>query len=477
MKGRLLGLAVLATATMVHAETAKLNAGNTVIAEEYLGSIGGVTTALTNAYQIFQPIAAGNRIQLTISNAKFSLGNATTITLCKGSTAVTETSTVSINTDKTVAILKVNRPIGNGEVYYFVRGNSTACDPTKVSNYIQYSLTGLKAGDSVVLTVTGLDYAAGIADAQATVARIKKQFSAEVKATSAKIDLTTFKTFVSDMTGLVSSDTIKARFKIISDETIPSTNRVPVTNGTNICDGQLPQNWVADFTLKGKLQEYSKIGISTPTQDIKDKDRNNGQVTIAGFDLNANSIVCKTNTANPAYSYIALKVDGQTPIQEDTKKLSIKLKKGSYSSDLITDATAFIITLNATTLYVPLVAVSSDGKRETYIKLQMSNNTLKSTNVTFFILADDGSIVATYNKTLTAGKPLVVTGSELKNAAIAAGKTISGDSFAVKIIVVNRPEEIYAYANIVDPSGAKRVPVKVLYDLNDQNERARFIAE
>ncbi|MGC8869265.1 MAG: hypothetical protein ACP5P7_06375, partial [Sulfurihydrogenibium sp.] len=117
---------------------------------------------------------------------------------------------------------------------------------------------------------------------------------------------------------------------------------------------------------------------------------------------------------------------------------------------------------NATTLYVPLVGVNPATGRETYIKLQMSNNIVPSANVKFFILADDGSIVTTYDKTLTAGQLLTVTGSELKAAAIAAGKTISGDSFAVRIVIPNQESEIYAYATMVDPSGAKRVPVKVV---------------
>ncbi|MGB9730234.1 MAG: hypothetical protein ACPL1B_10285, partial [Thermoprotei archaeon] len=459
MKGRLLGLAVLATATMANA-AAQLDAGNKTVAEE-LTAGGYVTTNLTNKYKIDDPISvsSGNAaIKLTLNGARFAASKDTKIFLCQGTTKV---GSGKVPEARNNVSINIKSDLNTTNTYYFATPAEGRDDCTDATN-IQYSLNNLIEGQKVTLTITGIGNAAVIADAVATVATIKKQFTAKVDPTTAKIDLKTFKNFVTG--GLVTSNTMKAGFKIISDENIDK--RYTLTGGgNNACNYQLDQNALAvDFTLKGKLQEYSTIEILN-TKDtvmqykISADDRNNGQVTISNFNLGSGAIVCNNPSATPAY--IQLKVDGQTQIQEDTKKLTITLKKDSYSRNLITDADAFIVKLDAKTLYIPLVGVNPATGRETYIKLQMSNNTVKSANVTFFILADDGSIAATYNKTLTAGTTLSVTGSELKDAAIKQGKTISGDSFAVKIIITAPVSDIFAYANMVDPNGAKRVPVKV----------------
>ncbi|MGC9188865.1 MAG: hypothetical protein ACP5F0_06190, partial [Sulfurihydrogenibium sp.] len=451
---------------------AYLNAGNTTVAEEVIGAFGGYDVKVTNAYQVDQPIAAGNKIKLTLSGAKFSVGSGGNIYIC---TSNTQIGVGTVATGGAEASILISAAMGAGTIYYFA---DVACSTTSVAisnKYVHYSIsTGTKAGQTVTLTIAGLQGAAGIADTQGVVATVKKQFTAQINPTSARIDLTNLKAFFRSDSLIINSLTIQAPFRVISDETIADRFVVNFTN-PNTCDGKIKTNttlggiatngWSATFTLKGKFQEYSLIAIIDTTgftpikqRNIEASDRTNGQVTISNFDLGANGIVCKN--ALDAPTYIQLKVDGQTQIQEDTKKLTITFKNGSYTSDLLTDATAFIVKLNATTLYVPLVGVNPATGRETYIKLQMSNNIVSSTDVTFFILAGDGSIVATYNKTLTAGQPLTVTGTELKNAAIAAGKTV-GDSFAVRIVIPNQESEIYAYANIVDPSGAKRVPVKV----------------
>jgi hypothetical protein len=475
MKGRLLGLAVLATATMANA--AYLNAGNTTVAEEVIGALGIYEVKVTNAYQVDQPIASGNKIKLTVSGAKFAVAAGNSIDICTASGATIGSGVVA--TGGTEVSILLSNPMGAGTIYYFAPASAGCADVTATNpvSYLHYIISGgAKAGQTVTLTITGLQGAAGIADTQGVVATVKKQFTAQINPTSARIDLVNLKNLV-PADSLVTSVAMQAPFRVISDETI--ADRFSITfNTDNTCDGTIGTNttlggtatngWTADFTLKGKLQEYSTIAILSAAynvfgagQNIAAADRTNGQVTISNFDLGANGIVCKN--ALDAPTYIKLKVDGQTQIQEDTKTLTLTFNNGPYTSDLLADATAFIVKLNATTLYVPLVGVNPATGRETYIKLQMSNNIVKSANVKFFILADDGSIVATYDKTLTAGTPLVVTGSELKNAAIAAGKTISGDSFAVRIVIPNQASEIYAYANMVDPSGVKRVPVKVKY--------------
>jgi CxxC motif-containing protein len=471
MKGRLLGLAVLATATMANAAAQlTVNGGNPVTVAEELTAGGydtstNPTDSLFNTYTPDQNISDGT-IKLTLDGAKFAANANDTILLCN--TDTTDTTIYgqgNVSNSRSEVDILIQNGLTKGTVYHFVK--ATACGANKPD--IQYSLNNLIEGQRVTLTTIGIGNAALKADASVVVATIKRQFTAKVDPTTAKIDLKTFKNFV--IGSLVTSNTMKAKFRIISDKTI--NRKVDFTGGTeNTCNWKLnnaSKLFTADFTLKGKLQEYSTIAILNPRDstliqhNISADDRNNGQVTIADFNLNTTGIVCDSSSANP--TYIQLKVDGQTQIQPDTKKLTITLKNGSYSRNLITDADAFIVKLDATTLYIPLVGVAPDKGRETYIKLQMSTpvNTLQTVDVTFQILTDDGSIAATYTKTLKAGTALTVTGSELKDAAIKQGKTISGDSFAVKIIVPTAESNIFAYANIVDNGGNsfKRVPVKV----------------
>jgi hypothetical protein len=48
-------------------------------------------------------------------------------------------------------------------------------------------------------------------------------------------------------------------------------------------------------------------------------------------------------------------------------------------------------------------------------------------------------------------------------AAATAGKTVSGSAGFAVIVTVNAPEtDVFAYANMIDASGAKRIPVKTV---------------
>jgi hypothetical protein len=112
------------------------------------------------------------------------------------------------------------------------------------------------------------------------------------------------------------------------------------------------------------------------------------------------------------------------------------------------------------TIYVPLIGVNPATGRETYIKLQSKDTSPAGNKVRAIILASDGSLVTADLGQITAGQPLTITGSDLAARVQAAGKTV-GDSFAAVLIVTTAEENLFGYANIVDSSGAKRVPLKV----------------
>lgn len=453
MKKTLASMAILAGGLAVAANAGMLNAGNTTVSEEYIVAVNNTTQNLANAYQTTVPVAATAQLKLTLSAGKFAAGSGATIVLCDAGGSAVATGTVDAGAQ--TATLIVSTALAGGNVYTIESGASCGSPP----NYIQYDLTGLTNGTVVTLDIQS-PQAPG-AGANATVATIKRQFTATVDKTTAKIDLNNLTQFVGGNTSVL------AKFRIVSDGTI--NNKLTVTSGS-ACQGNLSAGFSAVFTVKGKLNEYSTITIyqstttSVVTYAITATDRTNNMATF-GINLNTNGLVCENAPASD-YNTIALKVDGINQIQPDLKTTSIALKIGTQTTFQLTnpaDQPSHEIQLDATQLYIPLVGVNPTTGRETYIKLQASNfsSSVSSINVKFQILASDGTTVAQLNKTLTPGTPLTVTGTELKNAATAAGKTV-GDSFAVKVLVTAPQENIFAYANIVDPSGAKRVPVKVM---------------
>ena len=120
--------------------------------------------------------------------------------------------------------------------------------------------------------------------------------------------------------------------------------------------------------------------------------------------------------------------------------------------------------LNATQYYVPLIKSDSANGIKTFIKIQSKSTVAGSNGVNVQILASDGTMVTyTPSISITSGTPYVITGTDLVNAAAAAGHPVSGVNGFAAIITVNAPEsDVFTYANIMDPAGAKRVPVKTV---------------
>jgi hypothetical protein len=160
-------------------------------------------------------------------------------------------------------------------------------------------------------------------------------------------------------------------------------------------------------------------------------------------------------------------VDGTTPLSERTFKLTTLLDlTGADKLDrtLLSAISYFRLEVVSAQYYIPLVGSVPASGRETYIKLQSKNTATGANGVSVAILADDGSITATYNPgTIAAGVPMTITGAELVAAATAAGKTVDGLAGFAVIVTVNAPEaDVFAYANMIDAAGAKRIPVKTV---------------
>jgi len=175
----------------------------------------------------------------------------------------------------------------------------------------------------------------------------------------------------------------------------------------------------------------------------------------------------KTAAAAPVEPIITFTVDGITVLAERTFTATNEIdfatagmKDRTVANDfaLLKDADAGKWVYDATKVYLPLIGTNPAEGRETYIKLQST----ETTTVKAIVLASDGSTVVVDLGTITAGTPKTITGEDLKNLVTAAGKSVDGVAgFAAVLSVTAAKENIYGYANIIDPFGAKRVPLSI----------------
>ena len=105
----------------------------------------------------------------------------------------------------------------------------------------------------------------------------------------------------------------------------------------------------------------------------------------------------------------------------------------------------------------------SDATRETYIKIQSKSSLAGSNGVSVSVLAADGTMV-TYTPALplVSGTPITITGSEMAAAVAAAGKTVNAGGFAANVLVNTPHADLFAYANVMDAAGAKRIPMQIV---------------
>jgi hypothetical protein len=195
----------------------------------------------------------------------------------------------------------------------------------------------------------------------------------------------------------------------------------------------------------------------------------NGTLNAAGFAVfscgAAATAASKATAANQ--TQLQLTVNGTTALTPRSYKLAVDTTTAvaiaAAPRNILAATTAWTWTLDASQYYIPLVGSNVATGRETYIKLQSKNLLAGSNGVSIAILANDGTTAATWSGAITAGTPLTITGAQLLAAATAAGKTVDGMAGFAVIVTVNAPEaDVFAYANMIDAAGAKRVPVKTV---------------
>jgi len=325
--------------------------------------------------------------------------------------------------------------VSNGANYWI--GNSTCSGTADLTFEIP------RGASSVTLTIkTGVGATQQVLDtAQAQIISVVPQFSASVtEKLSKQIDYAyDFKTFEYNST----SD--NGTIKLSSEGLYIKVEHRASSNATNFIVTLKPTDMagIANATIYNSTQNATcTIGtdrfICNATNDISTltTDRNfTIYVNATGTDVLSE----RRFTVDAFLDFVASNVADKT---------------------LLTNADFGQWNYRGTAIYVPLIGVNPSTGRETYIKLQSKYANPNANKVRAIILASDGSTVAADLGQITAGQPLTITGSDLAARVQAAGKTV-GDSFAAVLIVTTAEENLFGYANIVDSSGAKRVPLKV----------------
>ena len=379
----------------------------------------------------------GPTISVSVDNGKIYAGE-NYIAICKVDDNATIATLQSGNGTNQLVFSSASATISNGANYWIGGHNSTHCNRTAA---LTFEIP--KGASSVKLTIkTGVGATQQVLDtAQAQIISVVPQFTASVTEKLSKqiYYAYDFKRFDDNST----SD--NGTIKLSSEGLYIKVEHRASSNATNFIVTLKPTDMagIANATIYNSTQNATcTIGtdrfICNATNDISTltTDRNfTIYVNATGTDVLSD----RRFTVDAFLDFAASNVADKT---------------------LLTNADFGQWNYKGTAIYVPLIGVNPATGRETYIKLQSKDANPNANKVRAIILASDGSTVAADLGQITTGQPLTITGSDLAARVQAAGKTV-GDSFAAVLIVTTAEENLFGYANIVDSSGAKRVPLKV----------------
>jgi len=403
------------------------------VAKELVDAAAVNATGVVNATHTYTPSQiplgslTGPTIAVSVDNGKIYVGSQG-VAICDSSNNTIGVYQAGNGTNQLV-FSNATATVSNGANYWI--GNSTCNGPADLTFEIP------KETSSITMTIkTGVGATQQVLDtASATIIQAVPEFSASVKNKFSKeIDYEyDFKKFVNgDMSdyGNVTLSKINVDLKV-SD--------IASSNSTTVSVILKPTDMSGIAGVKIDSQDCTKLTDSF--------------VCNATYD--ANGTYPKDFTLNAT-------VNGTITLAERSFKVDTILDFAAANvkdQTLLTNADFGEWTYRGTALYVPLIGVNPATGRETYIKLQSKDTNPSANKVKAIILASDGSLVTADLGKITPGQPFTIKGSDLAAKVQAAGKTV-GDSFAAILVVTTDEANLFGYANIVDPSGAKRVPLK-----------------
>jgi hypothetical protein len=406
-------------------------------------------------FQTGGAIAAGEIVTLTVANGVIT---ADRIDLCEAETSV---ANGTLTSDGTTVALTFSVGVGGGTALT-IRSEGDVPSCGVLDTFIVQINGALSAGSSVTLTTSGdpIRMNAGPANLYTLV----QQFTAVLTPVTSRISFSgAQKNFVGAGTLPGSTDTTSEAKLTLTSATIDDAVSLDVTDEFRIrVTGNLSGVPVAAGATDIGYDK-DNLGAAEGGIDVVAADVTAGfaqflvtgaNIGITGTDAGSLFITVDGSTTLSARSFtvIVATVAKPAPVAGQIGR-EVILLNGSTSHTWILDSTNFVI---------PLVGFSADGTRETYIKIFSKSSAAGANAVTVNVLATDGTMVmvALTHGTITPGVAFTIKGSEL-GAGVPAGKTVDGVQGFPVILSINTPaEDLFIFANIIDPSGSKVIPVR-----------------
>ena len=417
------------------------------------------TASAPVSYQPSASMTSGETFDLKLTNGVFKdddlvIGPDNNTAGCKVSATDNSTATCTVGSNGMTGGSLYAITIDNGT------GGATANSP------VIYINKGLSAGNTVSMAVTNSSVAGNEA-APVTLYTIVNQFSATIEPVTSKIDFDSgMKNFVLDTGTTATAST--AQVYVASDQTID--NKIKVDNATtgimpNTGTGYIDNTSdILDFTVQGDftgVKLVNNLAVSSTELSNKKLVR-----TLTGNNILVNGAEAASDVKRA--DNVTITVDGTTVITARQFTTAVAFEKAGdigQATTLLGDTVSHIWKLNATQYYIPLVKADAASGRDTYIKIQSKSQVAGSNGVSISYLAEDGNMY-TYTpapSSVTPGTPLTIDAQKIVDYAASAGHSVDGVKGFAVIVTVNAPEkDLFLYANIIDPTGAKRVPVKAV---------------
>jgi hypothetical protein len=461
---------------------ASLNAGNTTVASELVPAAGLAIPAVNTGYQPNGAVATSSQINVSLTNGTFTA--ATNLTICDsllgGAASTYGTVAVPVAPNNTSVTIVTTKPMASGTVYHF---EPTAVCAGAVTPLNNVNIAAGSVGGAIVTMTTDNNLNPGDTNlfATANVTTLVDQFSVELTPVTSVI------TFLSGMKQLSTAGAVSLNsefnFNILSNETLGTKIATGLAN--NISCGAMGAGAGKAFkytATPGTGGNFSGIAAATgfgylianagytviDNAITATKAAATGDVETATFRVCGSATSATTKALAANQNQLRLTVDGTTVLTPRVYDIGISTVTGAIilaGPRVVIPLTTlgWTWTIDSSQYYLPLIGSNAAAGRETYIKLQSKNTSSAANGYSVAILAADGSTTATLTGTIIPGTPTSITGAQLIAAATAAGKTIDGQAGFAAIITVNAPEtDVFAYANMLDASGAKRIPVKTV---------------
>jgi hypothetical protein len=379
----------------------------------------------------------GPTISISVDKGKINVGT-TGVAICNATDNATIANYQTGSGTNQLVFSSSSSTISNNISYWI--GNSTCNGTAGLTFEIP------QGSSSVTMTIkTGSATTQQVVDtASATIISVVPQFSASVgQKLSKQIDYTyDFKKFSDNTISDNGTITLRSSFsssdiKVQDQASSNSTNFIVTLKPTDMAG--IANATIDNGTSNATCNKGADKFICNATYDISSDPTSGNEFTIYVNVTGTDVLSERSFTVDALLDFVDSKAADQTLLT------NVPFGEWKYKG---------------TTIYIPLIGVNPTTGRETYIKLQSKDTSSNANKVKAIILASDGSTVTADLGQITAGQPFLIKGSDLAAKVQAAGKTV-GDSFAAILVVTTEEANLFGYANIVDPSGAKRVPLKV----------------